>query len=113
MLENLHRTKELGLTSRDLLLRGDLDAYGELMHEHWMNKRDRSPGIHTERVDTLYTLARRAGAIGGKLVGAGGGGFLLVYTPRPSDVRQAMAAAHAQELPFDFEFRGAGGSEYT
>ena len=66
----------------------------------------------SEHVDTLYTLARRSGAIGGKLVGAGGGGFLLVYARRPADTRQAMAAAGAQELVFDFEFGGAYASEY-
>ncbi len=113
MLSNLHRTKELGLESRALLEKGDLESFAELMHAHWENKRRRSPGMETERIDTLYTLARRAGAIGGKLVGAGGGGFLLVYTRRPEDVRQAMAAAHAPELPFDFEFQGAAGTEYT
>jgi D-glycero-alpha-D-manno-heptose-7-phosphate kinase len=107
MLENLHRTKEMGYRSRDLLLAGDLDAFGELMHEHWENKRVRSPGMRSDRIDTLYTLARRSGALGGKLVGAGGGGFLLVYTPRPADTRQAMAAAGSQELSFDFEFGGA------
>jgi D-glycero-alpha-D-manno-heptose-7-phosphate kinase len=83
MLENLHLTKELGLRSRDLLVTGDLEAYGELMHEHWENKRRRSEGMANERIDQLYTLARRSGAIGGKLVGAGGGGFLLVYARRP------------------------------
>jgi len=113
MVENLHRTKAMGLESRRLLESGDLESYAEVMHEHWENKRRRSPGMETDRVDTLYTLARRAGAIGGKLVGAGGGGFLLVYARRPEDVRQAMAAAHAPELPFDFEFNGASGSEYT
>ena len=77
------------------------------MHEHWENKRVRSPGMRSDRIDTLYTLARRSGAVGGKLVGAGGGGFLLVYTPRPADTRQAMAAAGSQELVFDFEFGGA------
>lgn len=113
MLENLHKTKAMGYTSRDLLLSGDLVAYGELMHEHWENKRRRSPGMATERIDELYTLARRSGVVGGKLVGAGGGGFLLVYARRPSDTRQAMAAAGAQELVFDFEFGGAHASEYA
>ncbi len=65
------------------------------MHEHWLNKRRRSPGMATERIDELYTLARRSGVIGGKLVGAGGGGFLLVYARNPADTRQAMAAAGA------------------
>jgi D-glycero-alpha-D-manno-heptose-7-phosphate kinase len=111
MLANLHKTKEIGLLSRELLLAGDLDGYAELMHEHWQNKRARSAGMATERVDELYTLARRSGAIGGKLVGAGGGGFLLVYARNPSDTRQAMAAAGASELVFDFEFQGAYSSE--
>ena len=113
MVENLHRTKEMGYRFRDLLVAGDLESYAELMHEHWENKRKRSPGMGNERIDTLYTLARRAGALGGKLVGAGGGGFLLVYTNRPEDTRQAMAAAQATELAFDFEFQGAFGSEYA
>jgi D-glycero-alpha-D-manno-heptose-7-phosphate kinase len=113
MLRNLHLTKELGHRSRDLLVAGDLQGYAELMHEHWLNKRERSPGMVTERIDELYTLARRSGAIGGKLVGAGGGGFLLVYARRPDDTRQAMAAAQAQELTFDFEFTGAYASEHA
>ena len=112
MLANLHATKEMGHRSCDLLMSGDLDSYGELMHEHWENKRKRSRGMSTERIDTLYTLARRSGAIGGKLVGAGGGGFLVIYATRPADTRQAMAAAGAQELPFAFEFDGASTSEY-
>jgi D-glycero-alpha-D-manno-heptose-7-phosphate kinase len=58
-------------------------------------------------------LARRSGALGGKLVGAGGGGFLLVYARTPQDTRQAMAAAGAHELVFDFEFSGAIGTEYA
>ena len=113
MLENMHRTKEIGLQSRELLLSGDLFTYAELMHEHWLNKRKRSPGMATGRIDELYTLARRSGVIGGKLVGAGGGGFLLVYARSPVDTRQAMAAAGAVELPFDFEFVGASSSEYV
>jgi D-glycero-alpha-D-manno-heptose-7-phosphate kinase len=112
MLENLHRTKEMGRQSRDLLVSGDLFSYAEVMHEHWVNKRKRSPGMATDRIDELYTLARRSGVIGGKLVGAGGGGFLLVYARNPADTRQAMAAAGVTELPFDFEFIGARSSEY-
>jgi D-glycero-alpha-D-manno-heptose-7-phosphate kinase len=113
MIENLHRTKEFGLRSRAMLLAGELYSYAELMHEHWLNKRSRSPGMATERVDELYTLARRSGVIGGKLVGAGGGGFLLVFAQNPADTRQAMAAAGATELSFDFEFVGADSTEYA
>ena len=113
MLDSLHRTKELGLQSRELLAGGRLEEYAELMHEHWQHKRRRSPGISDERIDGLYALARRNGVIGGKLVGAGGGGFLLVYTLRPEDTRRAMADADAPELAFDFEFSGAYASEYA
>jgi D-glycero-alpha-D-manno-heptose-7-phosphate kinase len=112
MLANLHRTKEMGYKSRDLLLTGDLESYAQLMHEHWLNKRERSPGMANEQIDNLYTLARRSGVIGGKLVGAGGGGFLVLYARSPADTRQAMAAAGVQELPFDFEFVGAQSDEY-
>ena len=113
MLENLRRTEEMGRQSRELLLSGDLISYAELMHDHWLNKRARSPGMANDRIDNLYTLARRSGVVGGKLVGAGGGGFLLVYAMNPPDTRQAMAAAGATELPFDFEFSGAHSDEYT
>jgi D-glycero-alpha-D-manno-heptose-7-phosphate kinase len=113
MLENLDHTKDLGRRSCELLRSGDLETYAELMHEHWEHKRNRSPGMANEHIDRLYMLARRSGVIGGKLVGAGGGGFLLVYCPRPEDTRQAMAAAGASELTFDFEFDGAYASEYT
>lgn len=113
MLENLHATKDLGLRSREMLESGDLEGFAELMHEHWEHKRKRSPGMTDEHIDRLYKLARRSGAIGGKLVGAGGGGFLLVYAPRTEDTRQAMAAVGAAELSFDFEFGGAHSSEYA
>ena len=112
MLANLHRTKELGLESQTLLESGDLHRFAELMDEHWHNKRDRSPGMQTERVDELYRLARMSGCIGGKLVGAGGGGFLLVYATKPEDTRLAMARAGAPELAFEFEFSGCTGTEY-
>lgn len=111
MLENLHRTKAIGYESRKLLEEGDLERYAELMDEHWRNKRERSPGMANEKIDNLYTLARRSGVIGGKLVGAGGGGFLLVYATRPDDTRQAMRAAGVTELPFEFDFQGAAAEE--
>jgi D-glycero-alpha-D-manno-heptose-7-phosphate kinase len=113
MVENLHRTKEMGYESRRLLEAGDVEAYAELMHEHWQNKRRRSPGMANEQIDMLYTLARRSGALGGKLVGAGGGGFLLIYAQRPEDTRQAMAAGGAPELVFDFEFQGCVANEFA
>jgi D-glycero-alpha-D-manno-heptose-7-phosphate kinase len=113
MIENLDRIKDLGHQACGLLEAGDLEGYAELMHEHWQHKRRRSPGMTDERIDRLYELARHNGAIGGKLVGAGGGGFLIVYTRQPERTRQAMAAENASELSFDFEFDGAYAREYT
>jgi D-glycero-alpha-D-manno-heptose-7-phosphate kinase len=113
MILNLHRTKELGLESRRLLEAGDLVAYAELMHEHWVNKRARSSGMTTERADHLYELGRANGVIGGKLVGAGGGGFLLVYTEDVERTRRAMAEAATEEVRFGFDFQGSFGQEYA
>ncbi len=107
MLDNLHRTKEIGYQSRGLLETGNLIEYAELMHEHWLNKRGRSPGMANDRIDRLYDVARHNGAVGGKLVGAGGGGFLLVYSAHPEQTREAMSKEGADELVFDFEYGGA------
>jgi D-glycero-alpha-D-manno-heptose-7-phosphate kinase len=112
MIDNLHRTKEMGLVSRDLLVRGDLEAYAALMHEHWEHKRRRSSSISNEQVDRFYSVARESGVLGGKLVGAGGGGFLLVFAPQPEVTRAAMRQAGATELQFAFEFSGATASEF-
>jgi D-glycero-alpha-D-manno-heptose-7-phosphate kinase len=113
MIENLQRTKVLGYESRELLVKGDLAGYASLMHEHWTHKRQRSEGMASERIDRLYEVARGSGAVGGKLLGAGGGGFLLVFTDRPEDTRRAMAEERAPELPFEFEFGGAVANEFT
>jgi D-glycero-alpha-D-manno-heptose-7-phosphate kinase len=113
MTENLDRIKDLGHRVCELLEARDLEGYAELMHEHWQHKRRRSPGMSDERIDHLYEVTRSNGAIGGKLVGAGGGGFLLVYSRSPEETRRAMAAEQASELPFDFEFGGAYASEYA
>ncbi|MGH9089808.1 MAG: galactokinase [Acidimicrobiales bacterium] len=112
MLANLHRTKEMGRRSQELLLGGDIEGYAELMDEHWQHKRRRSPGITSGWVDKLYAQAREGGAIGGKLVGAGGGGFLLVFSRRAEETRRAMAEIDVEELAFDFEFGGAYASSF-
>ena len=113
MIENLHRTKQMGMESRDLLVKGDLEGYAALMHAHWEHKRRRSAGITSDRVDRLYAVARESGVLGGKLIGAGGGGFLLVFASQPEITRAALGAAGATELPFAFEFSGATASEFT
>jgi D-glycero-alpha-D-manno-heptose-7-phosphate kinase len=106
MLENLHYIKDLGYRIKKALEAGELYAFGELMHEHWERKRQRSRGISNTKIDNLYKLGREAGAVGGKLMGAGGGGFLLFYTEKKQQLREAMANAGAQELRFRFDFEG-------
>ena len=106
MLEGLHYVKDLGRRSRDALEQGKLSAFGELMHEHWERKRKRSSGMSNPQIDEWYEHGRAAGAIGGKLVGAGGGGFLMFYAPRPERVREAMAKLGLEEVRFRFDFDG-------
>jgi D-glycero-alpha-D-manno-heptose-7-phosphate kinase len=106
MLENLHYIKDLGQRSKTALEAGQLYEFGELMHEHWERKRKRTSGMTNTNIDNLYKLGREAGAVGGKLMGAGGGGFLIFYTEKKQQLREAMANAGAQELRFRFDFEG-------
>lgn len=106
MLANLHYVKHLGLQSRTVLEAGDTRAFGGLMHEHWEHKRKRSTGMSNPQIDEWYALAKANGAIGGKLVGAGGGGFLLFYADDRKRLRQAMAHAGLEEVRFHFDFEG-------
>lgn len=106
MIANLHRVKELGIRSRCALESGRLDEFGELMHAHWEYKKRRSNGMSNPQVDEWYELGRRSGALGGKLVGAGGGGFLLFYAERQRPLRDVMQKAGLQELRFRFDFEG-------
>jgi D-glycero-alpha-D-manno-heptose-7-phosphate kinase len=109
VLESLHRTKELGSTIQEALERGDLVAFGQLLHEHWENKKARSPQITDSRVNRIYELARDNGALGGKLMGAGGGGFLMLLAENGSlrRVREVVAAEGVREMPFRFDLEGA------
>jgi D-glycero-alpha-D-manno-heptose-7-phosphate kinase len=106
MLRNLHYVKELGMRSRDALQAGDTALFGALMHEHWEHKKRRSGGMSNPRIDEWYELGRRNGAIGGKLVGAGGGGFLLFYCEEHRRLRDAMTRAGLEEVRFRFDFEG-------
>jgi D-glycero-alpha-D-manno-heptose-7-phosphate kinase len=106
MLENLHYVRELGERSRRALVRGDTAAFATIMHEHWHHKRKRSRGMSNPQIDSWYELGRANGALGGKLVGAGGGGFLLFYAADRPRLRSAMAAAGLEELRFRFDFEG-------
>ena len=85
---------------------GDMALFGELMHEHWEHKKRRSGGMSNPQIDEWYELGRKNGAIGGKLVGAGGGGFLMFYAEDHRRLRQAMAKAGLEEVRFRFDFEG-------
>ncbi|MDR1051722.1 MAG: galactokinase [Deltaproteobacteria bacterium] len=106
MLENLHYVKDLGFRSKERLERGDVAGFGKLMHEHWENKKKRSGGMSNERIDHCYEVGRQNGAVGGKLVGAGGGGFLMFLAEDKSRLRKAMLQEGLEELRFSFDFEG-------
>ena len=106
MIANLHFVKQLGRDSKDALERGDLQAFGELMNTHWEHKKGRSQSMSNERINHWYDLAIKNGAIGGKLIGAGGGGFLMFLCSEGSRVRQVMAEEGLEEVRFRFDFEG-------
>lgn len=106
MLNNLHYVKELGYRSQKVLEAGRSAEFGEILHEHWVHKRKRSSGMSNPQVDEWYELGRANGAVGGKLVGAGGGGFLMFYAQDRNKLRHAMARAGLEEVRFRFDFEG-------
>jgi D-glycero-alpha-D-manno-heptose-7-phosphate kinase len=106
MLSNLHFVKEMGLRSKAVLQAGKTAEFGEILHEHWLHKKKRSEAMSNPRIDEWYELGRGNGAIGGKLVGAGGGGFLLFYAEDRNRLRHAMAKAGLEEARFRFDFEG-------
>ena len=106
MISNLHQIKDLAVHSKRALEEGRCAAFGELMHVHWESKKKRSGGITNQSIDEWYELGRSNGAIGGKVVGAGGGGFLLFYAEDRGRLRKAMAGAGLEEVRFRFDFEG-------
>jgi D-glycero-alpha-D-manno-heptose-7-phosphate kinase len=106
MLNNLHFTKKLGLDSRMALEAGDLRGFAGLMRIHWEHKKKRSQGMTNTVVDQYYQLGLDHGALGGKLVGAGGGGFLMFYTEDRTRLRRAMTEAGLREVRFRFDMEG-------
>jgi D-glycero-alpha-D-manno-heptose-7-phosphate kinase len=108
MLDGLHFIKQIGQEIKSNLEAGEISRLGELMHEHWLRKRERSASITNSHIDELYELAlTKGGATGGKLVGAGGGGFLLFHTFNRKLLRETMEAAGLKEMEFRFEFKGS------
>ena len=106
MLDNLHFTKQLGLQSLTELEAGNLEEFAHLMDIHWQRKKARSKGMSNPRIDDWYEYAMENGALGGKLIGAGGGGFLMFYAEDKKKLRHAMREKGLQEVRFRFDFEG-------
>jgi D-glycero-alpha-D-manno-heptose-7-phosphate kinase len=106
MIDNLHFIKDLGFKSKEALEKGDLNEFAELMNVHWQHKKQRSAGMSNNHIDEWYELALKNGAIGGKMIGAGGGGFLMFYADDKVKLRQAMRKAGLHEVRFRFDFAG-------
>jgi D-glycero-alpha-D-manno-heptose-7-phosphate kinase len=107
MIDNLHYVKELGLRCKAALEQGDTEGFAAIMHEHWEHKKKRSALMSNRNIDRWYHLGQEAGARGGKLVGAGAGGFLLFYTRDPHALRGAMNAEGLTEVRFTFDHDGS------
>jgi D-glycero-alpha-D-manno-heptose-7-phosphate kinase len=106
MVDNLHFVKELGRRSLEAIETGDLPRFGALMHEHWLHKKKRSSQMSNPDIDRWYALALENGAIGGKLIGAGGGGFLMFYSEEKVRLRRALRAAGLLEVKVAFDYEG-------
>jgi D-glycero-alpha-D-manno-heptose-7-phosphate kinase len=107
-VKRMHAIKTIGLESKDALESGDLTRFGELLHEHWAIKRGIVDSMTTDDVDSWYKVARENGALGGKLVGAGGGGFLMLFCQEGrGKVRAALTSKGLTEMRFRFDFDGS------
>ncbi|MBI3880594.1 MAG: galactokinase, partial [Verrucomicrobia bacterium] len=107
MLENLNHVKESGYRSKDALESGNLREFARLMDDHWQRKKARSAGMSNEQINRWYDLARANGALGGKLIGAGGGGFLAFYAEEDkAKLRHVMRQEGLKEVRFRFDFEG-------
>ncbi len=106
MTKNLDLVKEMGYQSKDALEAGDLRTFADIMNVHWENKKKRSGSMSNGKIDEWYEYARKHGALGGKLIGAGGGGFLLFYSEEKGKLREAMDNIGLSEVRFRFEPHG-------
>ncbi len=107
MIESMRRVEEIALRIRDALQAGETARFGELMHEHWLEKRERSQGMSNPDIDRWYEAGVANGAVGGKLTGAGGGGFLVFLAEDPAALRAAMSAEGLAEVRFGFDHDGS------
>ena len=108
VVSSLTEIKDIGMEIASAIMAGNLRHFGELMDNHWQAKKRLSKGITNPMIDAWYELSKRNGAIGGKISGAGGGGFLMLYCDvGKAQVREALRLAGLRELNFRFEFEGS------
>lgn len=107
MRKNLDETQALGRQIKDCLENGDAEQFGLLMNDHWQRKRRRSTGMSNPTIDELYELGMTNGAVGGKLVGAGAGGFLMFYANDAGKLRNAFRQRGLEEVVFRFDHDGS------
>lgn len=109
VVDSLHRTKELGYRIKEALEQGDVERFGLMLEEHWQNKKRRSTKISDAKLDHWYETVKSCGGLGGKIMGAGGGGFFMFFCPNQSKakIRKALAEEGLREMPYDFDYEGA------
>ncbi len=108
VVNSLTEIKDIGIEIRDSIVKGNLRRFGQLLDLHWQTKKRLSDGISNRQIDEWYELAKRNGALGGKISGAGGGGFLMLYCEgKKPQLREAMRQVGLRELNFRFEFEGS------
>jgi D-glycero-alpha-D-manno-heptose-7-phosphate kinase len=108
VVNSLREIKDIGLEIGDAISSGNLRRFGELLDVHWQSKKRLAAGISNPQIDAWYELAKKNGAVGGKISGAGGGGFLMLYCEdNKARLREAMRAAGLRELKFRFDFEGS------
>ena len=106
MISNLNNVKKMGYEIKNLLETGNTYEFGKILDQHWQNKKKRSKGMSNSEIDEWYNLAIKNGAVGGKLVGAGGGGFLLFYAHDRKKLRNCMSKCGLEEVHFNFDYEG-------
>ncbi len=108
VMDSLHEVKRIGYEVKTALENNELDRFGELLHEHWLTKKKRSTQMSNADIDRWYDAGREAGALGGKILGAGGGGFLMFYCSAEHrwQLRESMAEQGLREMHFHFDLEG-------
>lgn len=104
----MHKTRDIAVRIKEAILKSDLDRVGEIMHEGWQYKKQLARGVSNKQIDTIYSAVRKAGALGGKISGAGGGGFMFFYCPGNTrfQVIETLRTFGGQITPFQFTKNG-------